>query len=468
MAILGLAMNHGLSFLPFTKTTAAGTACNTEFTSSSNELYISRNIISINTLPVELFTAIFELCLPNGLSSDPDVPALVHIISVCRHWRAVALMAPHLWARLMLWDPRGRQVKMVGQWLGRSQSCPLTLAIRHSSGDAVFRGEVLAATHQILTSFLRHLHRWKSITLRLERFAAFHLLPPDPAAAPSLERVEVCIGDACFDPQKAVQFWRTIFAYPALRRVSWICGSQPSYLTDGFYTGWERLTHIHSQFVVDDMFFDILACCRSLEVLDVESLEPSNHPIIKRDRVVIPSLRSLIIRDGGLSTATVLEQLVLPSLRKADLYLLGSGLKAWINLLTRSGCFIVDLALHIEGNTQKVDVAILLSAPSLMHLEKLEASFTDGTNFLVQQLACIADHPFPALRHLDLRLEVERCAEGSIAGMVQARTQCSHSALERIIINHYPIGSELAELSLDAQLLRQIHVDGLDVEYFGD
>ncbi|KAL1658833.1 hypothetical protein GGF50DRAFT_66492 [Schizophyllum commune] len=88
--------------------------------------------ITINLLPVEVLGHIFSFLCPSvnfAIRSRPPARSLdlSSVLSVCHHWREVALTCPPLWSTINLRDIRPR----VEEYLRRSGSTPLKIAKDH-------------------------------------------------------------------------------------------------------------------------------------------------------------------------------------------------------------------------------------------------------------------------------------------------------------------------------------------------
>ncbi|KAJ7191779.1 hypothetical protein GGX14DRAFT_380761, partial [Mycena pura] len=92
------------------------------------------------TLPNELTTRIFLHCLPphGRVRPNPKTGPLL-VAQICRHWRAVALSFPALWASIVLEfhssiaEPViNRRTALVGLWLSRASRSPLSITINAS------------------------------------------------------------------------------------------------------------------------------------------------------------------------------------------------------------------------------------------------------------------------------------------------------------------------------------------------
>ncbi|KAJ7224574.1 hypothetical protein GGX14DRAFT_557434 [Mycena pura] len=86
------------------------------------------------TLPNELMTHIFLYCLPphGRVRPNPKTGPLL-VAQICRHWRAVALSFPRLWASIALdltvESVINQKIALVGLWLSRASRSPLSITI---------------------------------------------------------------------------------------------------------------------------------------------------------------------------------------------------------------------------------------------------------------------------------------------------------------------------------------------------
>ncbi|KAF9262501.1 hypothetical protein L218DRAFT_408243 [Marasmius fiardii PR-910] len=172
---------------------------------------------TINTIPVEILTDIFRYLQPEAFFPVPDIPPLVHLICVCRHWRTAALNVPSLWSTITLENPKHFHITMVRQWLERSKTCPLELSLDvHDHGGSGWRVMSVRA-EKILSLLIQHLRRWRSITLDFTDLpicshSCLLDLPISRMAAPLLEKVDVRHRDS-FTPEASLKFWEAIGSY---------------------------------------------------------------------------------------------------------------------------------------------------------------------------------------------------------------------------------------------------------------
>ncbi|KAL1698921.1 hypothetical protein EV121DRAFT_217302, partial [Schizophyllum commune] len=114
--------------------------------------------ITISLLPVEILGHIFSFLCPSvnfSIRSRPPTRSLdlSCVLSVCHHWREVALTCPPLWSTINLRDIRPR----VEEYLRRSGSTPLVL---HCAG--VYNGphssDILQKIAKDHMDRIQHLH----------------------------------------------------------------------------------------------------------------------------------------------------------------------------------------------------------------------------------------------------------------------------------------------------------------------
>ncbi|KAK7038737.1 hypothetical protein VNI00_010622 [Paramarasmius palmivorus] len=417
---------------------------------------------SINSVPVELLTEIFLLCQPAGQISDPLTPTLASIVSVCRHWRSVALDLSYLWSTIALYDPHQQHVPMVEQWLSRSKTAPLTLILRHAEDSEA------DATNKIIELATKHLPRWKKVVFSFTDIDSITSLAEIPAADETavspLEYVEIS-SNSNYDPEISTKLWESIFSYPSVRRIFWtspdVDDITPFPCTPGDH--WGRLTHITGPFTLDDDFLDCLERCKALEVLQIEDLVDSPCPLRTRheDSITLPLLHTLKARCDGTAMNRLLEHVTLPSLHSLDLNLLfGGGLKSWTTLFERSSCRVSQMKVILDEMTSESELGSLLSSSSLASLKEFHAALYGMDNVLVEKLICTANHKLlPLLERLDLRLV--NCQDGLVSKMIQSRIE-SASSLKHVDIVHHP---KRPQPTTDSLYFSQFSLPGITVSY---
>ncbi|KAK7049077.1 hypothetical protein R3P38DRAFT_3257579 [Favolaschia claudopus] len=91
-----------------------------------------RHCDPIARLPLELQSEIFMHCASSESAPHPLKPPL-SLLSISRHWRAIALATPRLWADLRLESLRTRKsssyLEYCHAWIQRAHDAPLSLAL---------------------------------------------------------------------------------------------------------------------------------------------------------------------------------------------------------------------------------------------------------------------------------------------------------------------------------------------------
>ncbi|ESK81649.1 hypothetical protein Moror_3244 [Moniliophthora roreri MCA 2997] len=319
---------------------------------------------SINSIPVELLTDIFEFCQPQSDWTDPLVPTLERIIVVCSHWRTVALAAPYLWSKIALYSPRPIHVSIVRRHLERSKTCPLDLVIRQAMEPEDCESpseweDIVAATSMILSDISKHVHRWHSLTLMIYSPAAFpRLVLPTPL----LKLVSITGSMLKFDDVQA--FWRAILASPAMRSISWSYSiEQKNFLPSLFDCEWGKLIQLAGRFTVDSHLLQILSQCLSLEVLDItDPIDDNTSPATPGTPFVLPSLR--VVKFDTAETS-LLHHLILPKLQEVVLLRRKETFRPWIDLFDRSQCLLQSVCFKLFSRTDSgEDVAFCLRTHS--------------------------------------------------------------------------------------------------------
>ncbi|KAJ6589982.1 hypothetical protein DFH09DRAFT_892505, partial [Mycena vulgaris] len=80
--------------------------------------------------PPEVISHIFRFCTAGSLAiaQDPGCTPIT-LTAVCRYWRAVALSARELWARVAFFRCPPGSVFLLEAWLARSGNLPLSATI---------------------------------------------------------------------------------------------------------------------------------------------------------------------------------------------------------------------------------------------------------------------------------------------------------------------------------------------------
>ncbi|KAK7000393.1 hypothetical protein R3P38DRAFT_1846350 [Favolaschia claudopus] len=108
----------------------------------------------IARLPLELQSEIFMHCASSESAPHPSKPPL-SLLSISRHWRAIALATPRLWANLRLESSRTRKsssyLEYCHAWIQRAHDAPLSLALY---GDLIVNHAIRDFMHSYKLSHL--------------------------------------------------------------------------------------------------------------------------------------------------------------------------------------------------------------------------------------------------------------------------------------------------------------------------
>ncbi|KAJ7155173.1 hypothetical protein C8R46DRAFT_1005310 [Mycena filopes] len=96
---------------------------------------LDRIIYPVLTLPNEITSKIFVVCLPSHgrVRPCPQTAPLV-LAQVCGHWRDVALSTSELWCSVDLDSRSPGSSRVLEAWLSRAKRCPLSLTFRDGIG----------------------------------------------------------------------------------------------------------------------------------------------------------------------------------------------------------------------------------------------------------------------------------------------------------------------------------------------
>ncbi|KAJ7781698.1 hypothetical protein DFH07DRAFT_791220 [Mycena maculata] len=103
------------------------------------QLQLDSIVFPISSLPPEITSEIFILCLPtssldrqwNSVNAHEAPMVLSH---VCRTWRAIAISTPTLWAQIDLEMHDDHSLDVFKTWVGRSRAHPLSLKFHGWTG----------------------------------------------------------------------------------------------------------------------------------------------------------------------------------------------------------------------------------------------------------------------------------------------------------------------------------------------
>ncbi|KAJ6543916.1 hypothetical protein B0H19DRAFT_1238507 [Mycena capillaripes] len=167
-------------------------------------------IFPVLTLPNEITTEIFiQYAFDKDYWKDRFPCLAVHLLSVCRAWRALALSVPALWVTLDL-RARGELEGFVDTWFSRAGTLPLSLDWDGSTVKP-WSGRLNAIIHQ-------YAPRLESLHLRISKGCVSHLTHSMPF--PLLQDLDLSNPDVETSPAPLTTPVLTFREAPRLRRVA--------------------------------------------------------------------------------------------------------------------------------------------------------------------------------------------------------------------------------------------------------
>ncbi|KAJ7782015.1 hypothetical protein DFH07DRAFT_792319 [Mycena maculata] len=347
----------------------------------------------IFVLPLDLTSAIFSHCLPDGPSPPSPHTAPLLLAQICRQWREFCLDTPTLWASIVFGDVGS--VELLKMWLARSKSCPLSLSLQTKD---------LTRGNAFMDSVMPHSARWRDVRLVIPPLS-YTPLTAYHGPFPTLARLELSSMQLPSDKDTI-----TIRDAPFLRE---------AYLSNlphrwRFELPLEQLTTLDFLAVDTREATRILQRCTALEHLSCRVGSSDAPP----PALSLHSLRSLTVVSSVFEllsfTTPRLEQLNMGNFGlRADRTI--SGVRA---LLSRSGCDLISLTVRLWEVTPS-DLQLFLSlVPSIISL-KLSFATLAGFQHQIQVLGIAG--VLPRLRHLEVSDSAGRVHFGPLLDVLRAR-----------------------------------------------
>jgi len=142
-------------------------------------------------LPVELVTAIFEICCDSWRTWR--VRNLLSICGVCSNWRNIATGAPVLWSTFNYRSPNALLLHLLGIHLTRSKTAPLFVEVSA-------HGETNTEIESVATLLRPHLWRCRLLELDFSRAPTAELFLPLPRSMPFLRYLSLTIEPTYYLP----------------------------------------------------------------------------------------------------------------------------------------------------------------------------------------------------------------------------------------------------------------------------
>ncbi|KAF8149035.1 hypothetical protein B0H34DRAFT_802561 [Crassisporium funariophilum] len=310
----------------------------------------------ITTLPYEILSHIFVIYTFEDEKFNPRVPFLhpdksngpLHICSISRQWRQIALTTPILWSSIFVGHhPDLRLVKL---WLERSRSYPLTFRLEpEPRRDKT--PEDLRFTEAAFSLFSTQLHRWRSISLHLQDSTAKAFLALPLSNATLLDQAVVNAGRCGFETCTLV--FAALSAFPRLRWLTWLGRRYIPPVAES--TFWSQLTSIDLICCRVSIFecVTLLRHCPNTSRLSIWNVSDGQ---LQKDypHTTLLHLQELIVGGSEYDFSGVFNLFNMPALHYLSVRHNSTG-NCYSNLrglLDRSGCRLQRFALNDHSLTQ--------------------------------------------------------------------------------------------------------------------
>ncbi|KAF8149020.1 hypothetical protein B0H34DRAFT_192831 [Crassisporium funariophilum] len=310
----------------------------------------------ITTLPYEILSHIFVIYTFEDEKFNPRVPFLhpdksngpLHICSISRQWRQIALTTPILWSSIFVGHhPDLRLVKL---WLARSQSHPLTFRL-----EPEYRRDKtpkdLRFTEEVFSLFSTQLHRWRTITLHLQDSTAraFFTLPLSKATL----LYHATVNTSQCDLENGTLVFAALSACPRLRWLSWFGRRYIPPVAES--TFWSQLTSIELLCCIVSISecVTLLRHCPNTSRLSIWNVSDGQ---LQKDypHTTLLHLQELVVQGAEYDFSGVFNFFNMPALHYLSVQHTSTG-NCYSNLralLDRSGCHLQRFALDDHSLTQ--------------------------------------------------------------------------------------------------------------------
>ncbi|KAG6887832.1 hypothetical protein C0995_012332 [Termitomyces sp. Mi166 len=288
----------------------------------------------INRLPIEIFTAILRLCLPDKL--EPHfVSKTILFCHVCSFWRTCLLDLSSIWGTLSFnFDSLERGSKYSARptvkfWLAHAKQHPLSLSVSsryHDSIDEYNNGR--RNVNDVFNDIAPFADRIQELDVAVDSIFRIPFFIQKGIGVPALERLSLQIKDRIdedmWDEEYKLELLPiTVFdGAPALRVAT--LGFSSERLGDSSYFPfpWYQLTHLNIVYRILPSTFDkILKQCINLEeaLFTIGSLQDMPESLPRHPVVTLDRLSALKIKLAEYFTDESLRDYAFPSLRQFDL-----------------------------------------------------------------------------------------------------------------------------------------------------
>lgn len=332
----------------------------------------------IQSLPVELLSKIFELCLPEPSKIDChymlDAPLLLAQIN--RRWRYVALSTPKLWTTIKMPFGMGdsaHEASLMQTWVKRSGQLPLSLTVQRRWEES--------DCDPVLNAIIPHSERWNFVSFTQVFQGKFATLAPVRGRLPMLESLEI------LESETDDYLFRIFELAPRLTTMRSLRLPPPSWRPWHQLTTWKGVKMSVRECVVVLRYAPNLVSCDFPTVM------------ISRDGIPIPpppphkSLASLSV--PAHCSSSLLPHLTLPNLQTLSI------LGGWAGNIISPNMYIYPFltqsphlqTLVLTAWINSGDLARLLSdAPFLTNLQIKGISYGTIDDEILKWLTCDPDN----------------------------------------------------------------------------
>jgi hypothetical protein len=345
----------------------------------------------VRRLPLDVLHEIFFHCLAthrNPIMKSSESPVL--LTRICSSWRAIALSSPRIWSKIHIpfpGDPsfstgygiitdettlRSRRQRysallqlrcdVVREWLSRSGTCPLSFSIIYPPSQPNPKDDELP--DEIFNILLSFADRWSDVDISMPE-EIYNKLQGNmkPTTFSSLKSLKLNLQQP-FPTNNGIR----LLAAPSLCKITISAFQTTLYITGNLVQPiWKQLTDINfTSWIADTHLIVLLGKCPNLVFgnFTVTSSHWPDEPIVDREDILLPSLKSLALDDAGMhETMTIMFNAIkAPALTKLLYYRTISSpydnstipLPAPMIPLLSNSTLITDLSLDGELSTQDI------------------------------------------------------------------------------------------------------------------
>ncbi|KAJ3569594.1 hypothetical protein NP233_g4947 [Leucocoprinus birnbaumii] len=341
----------------------------------------------MDRLPPEVLCEVFGWCVEPYQTVLPKEAPLV-LLSVCKHWREVALAHSHLWTGFSIQISDAKPIpetSLIQRWTQAAGINDMTVSIKVEGSDP-FSYSALHSARPILEYLDRSqsVTQWKVATLALPAAESFLKGLFRHSHPLRLESLHVAFNG--WDIEGIKHLSNFFSRAPKLKQLEWSDGdfygigvtSTASFLLTTNIP-WGNLTrlvlNVHTSLTTT---YQILSQCDSLQTLELSrfadnKLSPEERPELKPFR--LPCLQSMTLRqrvlDKGLRS--LFDRLSVPNLQhihidaKIDVERWSN--EAFISLLKRSDVSLMSICLEYVAISESELLQLLELSPTLTTLE---------------------------------------------------------------------------------------------------